>query len=194
MDLKTLIHLAQELRALAPELRFIVFGSTSAFGSFPELGATVESYEQTLDADFVPDPLTEDVYQLLDRSLGKDSLFRRENGYYADINGPRAFECFPADFRERLVPLQGCPNVFTLEPNDMAVAKLIAGRDKDVKLLSILLARGCLDEVIIRTRLWKIEMDDKLTVRTDLALRATVKAARERGYAVECPERPWAQA
>ncbi len=185
MDLKALTHLAQELLILAPDLRFVVFGSTSAFGTFPDLGATVESYEQTLDADFVPDPLTEEVYQLLDGSLGRDSVFRRQNGYYADINGPRAFECFPADFRERLVPLPDCPNVFALEPNDMAVAKLIADREKDIRLLSILLSRGCIDEATVRTRLWSIEMDDKLIVRTDLALRATVKAARELGYTVE---------
>jgi len=191
MDIKALKHMASAATALAPHVRLIVFGSTSAFGSHPDLAEFVESYEQTLDADFVPDPMDEETYQLLNESLGKESLFFDHFGYYADINGPRAFENFPQGFQDRLVPLEGCPNVFALEPNDMAVAKLIAGREKDIRLLSVLLARGCLDEAIIRTRLWFMEMDDKLTVRTDLALRATVEAARELGYAVDCPDHPW---
>ncbi|MDB6139589.1 MAG: hypothetical protein JWO94_2661 [Verrucomicrobiaceae bacterium] len=191
MDIKALVHLATAASAIVPEIRFIVFGSSSAFGSFPDLAEHIASYKQTLDADIVPDPVDQGTYDLLTECLGKESAFFDRYGYYADINGPRAFECFPADFRERLVPLQECPNVFALEPNDMAVAKLIAGREKDIRLLSILLARGCLEEAAIRTRLWHLEMDDKLIVRTDLALRATVAAARVLGYTVQCPERPW---
>lgn len=185
MDVKALTHLAREVASLAPDRCIIVFGSSSAFGSFPDLGDSIESYKQTFDADMVPDPIDEPMWRMLSENVGKHSAFFEKYGYYADINGPRAFECFPADFRERLVPLQGCPNVFALEPNDMAVAKLIAGREKDIRLLSILLARGCIDEAVVRTRLWRIEMDDKLTVKTDLAFRATVKAARELGYAAQ---------
>lgn len=43
----------------------------------------------------------------------------------------------------------------------------------------------------IRKRLWHMEMDDKLFVRTHLTLRAVVAAAKEPGYTIECPEMPW---
>ena len=188
MDIKALKHLAQEAVALAPGRQFIVFGSSSAFGSFPDLSSVVEPYRHTLDADFVPEPIDEATWRILSENLGKNSEFFVRYGYYADFNGPRALACFPADFRDRLIPLEGCANVFTLDPNDMAVAKLIAGREKDIELLSILLAQGYLDEATIRTRLWQIEMDDKLVVRTDHALRATVSAARELGYSIQCPD------
>jgi len=191
MHIEALIHLAKAAASLAPDKSFIVFGSSSAFGTFPNLADSVSTYEQTLDADLVFEPLDEETWSHLRAALGKESPFFESHGYYADINGPRAFECFPADFRDRLVPLADVPNVFAIEPNDMAVAKLIAGREKDVRLLSILLAGGYLNEAAIRTRLWNMEMSDKLIVKVDLTLKATITAARDLGYSVECPEQPW---
>jgi hypothetical protein len=182
MHLTALKHLAQELVRHAPDRRFIIFGSTSVFASHPEITSTVETYEQTLDADFVPEPIDEGTWRDLRNALGKESRFFEANGYFADINGPRAFECFPADFRERLVPLEGVDGVWAIEPNDRAVAKLIAGREKDIRLLSILLAHGYLNASIIDARLWRMDMDDKLRVRVDLTLKATLAAAGSLGY------------
>lgn len=190
MHIEALIHLVREAASLAPGKHFIVFGSSSAFGTFPSLGDSVSTYEQTLDADLVFESIDEETWILLQSALGKESSFFDTYGYYADINGPRAFDYFPADFRERLVPLPGVENVFALEPNDMAVAKLIAGREKDIRLLSILLAKGCLDETIISQRLWNMEMDDKLTVKVDLTLKATLRAARELGCGLDEDQQP----
>lgn len=191
MDFQALKHLSAVVAALAPGSSILIFGSSSAFASHPKLAETVSMYQNTQDADFVPDPMDEMLFEYLRDTLGKESRFFQVFGYYADINGPRAFDYFPAGFRDRLVPLPGVANVFALEPNDMAVAKLIAAREKDIHLLSILLAQGCLNEAAIRTRLWFMEMDDKLRIRTDQALKATLTAARALGYAVECPEQPW---
>lgn len=190
MHIEALIHLVREAASLAPGKNFILFGSSSAFGKFPWLGNSISTYEQTLDADLVFEPIDEETWILLQSALGKESSFFDTHGYYADINGPRAFDYFPADFRERLVPLPGVENVFALEPNDMAVAKLIAGREKDIRLLSMLLAGGYLDEATIRRRLWKMEMSDKLVVKVDLTLKATISAARDHGYTLLCPDNP----
>lgn len=191
MHIQALKHLVREATILAPDKHFIIFGSSSAFGTFPLLADSISSYEQTLDADLIFEPLDETTWNRLRDAIGKESDFFDAHGYYADINGPRAFECFPADFRDRLVPLPEVENVFALEPNDMAVAKIIAGREKDIRLLSLLLAGGYLDEAAIRTRLWKMEMSDKLIVKVDLTLKATIQAARALGYSVDCPEQPW---
>ena len=191
MHLKALISLVTAIKASAPDVRLIVFGSSSAFGSFPDLADEVAMYEATVDADIVPEPLSGDVYLDLTEKVGKTSPFFDQHGYYTDVNGPRAFDYMPTGFRDRLVPLPGVENVFALEPNDMAVAKVIAGRPKDIQLLSILLAKGYLDEATNRRQLWFMEMDDKLIVRCDQVLKAIVAAARELGYTRQCPEQPW---
>ena len=185
MDLPALIHLSQQVRQLKPDLSFIIFGSSSAFVSHPELPDRVEMYRVTEDADFVPEPISETDFLHLVEEVGKSSEFRQTHGYYADINGPRAFECFPMDFRERLVPLKEVEGVWAIEPNDMAVAKLIAGREKDIRLLSILFAHGYLNASTIDARLWKMDMDDKLRVRVDLTFKETLAAATKLGYQTE---------
>ncbi len=182
MRFQTLIHLAKAATTLAPEAKVIVFGSTSAFGTWADLGELVETYANTKDADFIIDPWSDSLGQLLGESLGKDSAFRTHFGYYADIVRPAAFTNFPQDFRDRLVPLEGCPNVWALDPHDMAVAKLFAGRPKDLKLLSILFATNRLDEAKVRRLLWSMEMEEKWIVKTHRFLDEIVEAAWALGY------------
>ncbi|MDI1313097.1 DUF6036 family nucleotidyltransferase [Prosthecobacter sp.] len=85
------------------------------------------------------------------------------------------------DFRNRLVPLEGCPRVFALDPHDMAVAKLFAGRPKDIRLLSFLLATDRLDEAKVRKLLWDTPMEEKWIVKTHAVLEQVVaEAAQQR--------------
>lgn len=191
MRIETLKSLVRAAREVEPNARIVVFGSASAFATYPTLGAEVSLYDQTFDADFILDPWDEATGIALTEAIGKASDYFENNKYYADIIRPVAYENFPPGFADRLVALDGFQNVFALDPNDMAVAKLIAGRHKDVCLLSALLAMGKLDEAIIRTRLWFMPMDDKLLVKSHHTLRAVVAAAKEQGYRIECPEMPW---
>jgi hypothetical protein len=183
MDIPALNHLLQMARALAPGVHIIVFGSTSAFATYPDLAQAVETYIHTNDSDFILVPWEDETAKLLQRSIGKLSAFATQNGYYADFIRPAAFDNFPPDFRDRLVPLEGCPNVWALDPHDMAVAKLWAGREKDLKLLSILLATDRLDEAKVRRLLWSVEMEEKWIVKTQRFLEEVVAAARALGYA-----------
>ncbi|MBB5032633.1 DUF6036 family nucleotidyltransferase [Prosthecobacter vanneervenii] len=130
MRFSSLKHLAASVSAIAPEAHIVVFGSSSALCTHPNLPEVTNSYEQTLDADFILDPWDESLGNLLSETLGKDSGFFEHYKYYADIVRPAAFDNFPPDFRDRLVPLEGCPRVFALDPHYMAVAKLFAGRPK----------------------------------------------------------------
>jgi len=183
MRLQALKHLASAITALAPGMKLIVFGSTSALGTYPDLCETTDVYEVTQDADFVFEPWDEKLGLVLRESLGKESLFFDHYEYYADINRPVIFDNFPPDFRDRLVPLEGCSNVWALDPHDMAVAKLWAGRPKDLKLLSILLATDRLDEAKVRRLLWSVEMEEKWIVKTNRFFDEVVVAAQALGYA-----------
>lgn len=179
MRLSSLKHLAGAVVAIVPKANIIVFGSSSALCSHPELPEVTDSYEQTLDADFILDPWDNDMALLLSETLGKESGFFEHFKYYADIVRPAAFDNFPPDFRDRLVPLEGCPRVFALDPHDMAVAKLFAGRPKDIRLLAFLLATGRLDEAKVRKLLWDTPMEEKWIVRTHNVLDQAVAEARK---------------
>lgn len=191
MRLEALKALVREARTIEPNARLVVFGSTSAFATYPTLGDDVPLYGNTNDSDFILDPWDESTGAALAGAIGRNSEFFEMNKFYADIIRPVAYHNFPDGFEGRLVPLEDFANVFALEPNDMAVAKIIAGRPKDIDLVTELLAKAKLDEAIIRTRLWHMEMDDKLFAKSHLTLRAVVAAAKERGYSLECPEMPW---
>lgn len=190
MDFSSLIHLLAKVREIDPERRIVIFGSSSILASFPETDEK-RWLALTNDADFILSPWEDDVAMEVNKVIGKGRAFHSENGYYADIVKPVAFDEFPPGFQERLVKLDGFPNVFALEPHDMAIAKIFAGRPKDISLLSILLAEGKLNEATLRTRLWFMPMDDKLLVKTHHTLRDVVAAARELGYDVVCSETPW---
>lgn len=178
MQLQALNHTATAAAALVPEVRIIVFGSASAFATFPDLAEVTAIYENTNDADFILDPWSEELGRMLTKCIGKESAFFQMYGYHADIVRPSAFDSFPPDFRDRLVPLQGCPRVFALDPHDMAVAKLFAGRPKDIRLLAFLLKTKRLDEQRVRKLLWNTPMEEKWIVRTHQALEQAVEKAK----------------
>ena len=179
MRVEALKHLASSAAALAPESTIVVFGSASVFATYPELGIECELYQQTKDADFIFEPWEQSLGKALNSAVGKESLFYDHFGYYADIISPAAFDCFPPDFRDRLVPLDGCPRVFALDPHDMAVAKLFAGRPKDIRLLAFLLGTKRLDEQKVRKLLWNTPMEEKWIVRTHQVLDQAVTESKK---------------
>lgn len=61
----------------------------------------------------------------------------------------------------------------------MAVAKLFAGRPKDIRLLSFLLATGRLEEAKVRKLLWNTPMEEKWIVKTHAVLEQVVAEAAE---------------
>ena len=191
MDLASLSHLLSEARKIIPDSPLIIFGSTSAFATWPDLPETVDTYLQTRDTDLILDPWDDPIAIALQNAVGRLSAYDQEHGVYADINRPDMFHNFPADFRGRLVPLEGCPNVWALDPHDMTIGKLWVGRPKDLRLLSILLATGRLDEAFVRKLLWNMDMEEKWLVKTHAFLDEVVKAAWEIGYTRKEVKETW---
>lgn len=128
MDIASLRKLISAIRAKAPDRPLILFGSASSLGSFPELGEQEGWIRRSNDADFVLDPWDEELAFSIHNEVGREKSYDQTTGHHADIVRPIAFENFPPGWHDRLVPLDGCPGVFCLEPHDMAVAKLFAGR------------------------------------------------------------------
>src|SRR3954462_14223009 len=87
---------------------------------------------------------------------GERSIFHETFGYYAHGVGEDT-AVLPAGWKDRLVPIhnentRGATG-WCLEPHDLAVSKLIAGREKGVQFVSAMLRHGLAREEILRTRL-----------------------------------------
>ena len=145
MRLQSLSHLIDAVRAVARPRRVYLLGSASLLAFHPDLGELGRPLEVTVDADFLLDPLSESMAETLQVAVGRESAFMSETGYYADILRPEIVETLPAGWESRLRPVPGYDNVFALDPYDLAVVKLVVGRDKDLALLRALLRLGLLE-------------------------------------------------
>ena len=176
MRLDALKHLGRAALALVESDRLVVFGSASLLAVHPELGLEVGGpLEQTMDADLIPFPFDEEIGRLLQESLGEGETFHQRFGYHADIIRPVVTEQFPQGWEGRLVPLDEVDRVFCLEPHDMAVAKGIAGREKDLALLAYLFRIGFLDPELVKERLRSVKLRESMIVKSHRALDEAVR-------------------
>ncbi len=152
MQLRALTHLLDAVLALSRSDKIFVLGSSSLLSSFPDLGENGGPLETTFDADFLLDPTSKEIADVLLEALGANSLFEAANGYHADILHPNITKTLPPGWKERLVSLEGFSNVFCLDPCDAAVVKVIVGREKDLALVRRLLELGKIQATPLRAR------------------------------------------
>ena len=150
MRLQFLTHLLDAVLALARPRRVIVLGSSSLLPRHPELGDAGEPLELSFDADLLLEPVDESVAAVLKDAVGHESAFEQREGYYADILRPAIVETLPAGWEARLQAVQGYAHVFALDPYDLALVKLVLGREKDLELLRALLRLTILEPAKLR--------------------------------------------
>lgn len=98
----------------------------------------------SLEADFYPKD-SPGLAALIDGTIGELSPFHETFGYYAHGVGPET-AIAAAGWESRLLPLSNeNTNGVTgwcLSPNDLAIAKLAAGRPKDLDFVRVMLTAG----------------------------------------------------
>ena len=98
---------------------------------------------------------------LIDGSIGEGSPFHQTFGYYAHGVSEQT-AVLPSGWRERLVPVYnqntGGSTGLCLEVHDLAISKLVAGREKDVAFIGGLLRHHLVQIQIIRDRLAKMAL------------------------------------
>jgi hypothetical protein len=159
MKRSELEHILRAAAAITGTDRFVVIGSQSILGQYPDAPAPLTVSVET------------DVYslrppndaELIDGSIGEQSPFHRTFGYYAHGVGEET-AVLPAGWKECLVPIHG-PGTggatgLCLEAHDLAVSKLVAGRENDTRFLGALLRYRLADRAMIRDRLAATPLDD----------------------------------
>lgn len=135
MRLRTLHQLIKAIEGLADPETILVFGSSSLLAVHPDLGEQGRPLESSYDADILVRPLAQGMAAVLMDSIGRESLFAQESGYYADILHPSFPDGMPDGWESRLIPFPGFAKAFALNPYDLALVKVILARPKDLELL-----------------------------------------------------------
>lgn len=133
-------HVLRAAGRITGEKQFVIIGSQSLHGKYPDVAdEIVLSFEVDLIALRNPDQT-----ELLNE-IGIASPFHQSFGYYADPVDP-ATAILPRGWKGRLVNLpQGDTDDvrgLCLEPHDLAIAKYVARREKDVVFTRELARRG----------------------------------------------------
>jgi hypothetical protein len=150
-------HILRAAGEITGKKQFVIIGSQSLHGKHPDLPDEIlRSFQVDLIAKQNPDR-TEWL-----NSIGQDSPFHVVHGYYADpVDETTA--TLPKGWKGRLVNLaagdtQGV-SALCLEPHDLAIAKYIARREKDVVFTRELARRGITTQERLLALLEKTPVD-----------------------------------
>ena len=130
----------------------VIIGSQSVLGLFPNAPDTLLV---SIEADVFTfrDPSDS---ELIDGSIGERSMFHQSFGYYAHGVAEET-AALPDGWVDRLVRIQnentGGGAGLCLEVHDLAVSKLVAGREKDVTFIRELIEHGMIQVSVLSKRL-----------------------------------------
>lgn len=156
MQRAQLEHIIRAATAITGAQEFVVVGSQAILGTFPE--APTELLV-SIEADLFTLRNPADA-----GSIGEGSPFHQAFGYYAHGVGLET-AVLPAGWRERLVSVHnantGGGRGLCLEIHDLAVSKLVAGREKDMEFVQGLFYHKMADRQTVRERLTSTPLDAK---------------------------------
>ncbi len=150
-------HLVRAVGRILDRTEVVVIGSQSVLGAFPDLERFPEPLVRSVEVDFLPMPDPEEALaDRIDAFLGELSAFHQTHGVYGEGVGERTAKV-PPGWQDRLIRYRNEATsgvtALCLEPHDLAVSKLIAGRPKDYEFCTALVSSGLVDPKVVQDRL-----------------------------------------
>ncbi len=175
MQRRQLEHIIRAAAAITGADRFVVIGSQAVLGQFSD---PPEKLLISIEADLFTLRSPTDA-ELIDGSIGEASPFHHAFGYYAHGVGEET-ATLPIGWKDRLIPIHnentGGGTGLCLEVHDLAVSKLVAGREKDLSFVGGLLRHGLAKAELIRERLTNtpvtVELHDLCSARLQRLIQA----------------------
>ncbi len=157
MKRSELEHVLRASGEIADDDEFIVIGSQSILGQFPDAPIKLLA---SMETDIYPKHKPE-LAEMIDGAIGEGSSFHAEFGYYAQGVGPKT-ALLPKGWRKRLVGINN-PNTngvtgLCLEVHDLAISKCVAGRPKDLEFIQELVRNKMIDYKTLIQRLGETEL------------------------------------
>ncbi len=152
MNRAQLEHIIRAAAGNADTTEIVVIGSQAILGTYP---AAPDELLVSMEADVFPRDRPENSI-LIDGGIGERSIFHETFGYYAH-GVDESTATLPHGWRDRLVPIhnentRGATG-WCLELHDLAVSKLVAGREKDIDFIVALFRHNLAQPDLVRARL-----------------------------------------
>jgi hypothetical protein len=169
-------HVIRVAADIAQDDEIVVIGSQAILAQFPDAPA---SLRVSVEADVYPKNHP-DRADLIDGSVGEASPFHAMYGYYAQGVGPET-AVLPSGWSDRLVAIRNAntrgATGWCLDVHDLAIAKAVAGREKDREFLREALRHRLVDEATLRVRLDATELDGERKALVEGRLTAAARAS-----------------
>jgi hypothetical protein len=176
MQRHQLEHIIRAAAGITGAREFIIAGSQSVLGQFPQ---APEELLTSMEADVFTLRDSADG-DLIDGSIGEGSPFHKTFGYYAHGIGAET-AVLPSGWRDRVVTVNndntGGGTGLCLEVHDLAISKLIAGREKDLRFITGLLRHRLVEARTLEQRLAQTPLDPERAVRAVARLRRLLLTA-----------------
>lgn len=162
-------HVLRAAGKITGERQFVIVGSQSLHGKFPDLP---DELVTSAEVDLIAKGDATRTEWL--NAIGQDSPFHEQYGYYADpVDEGTAI--LPAGWKGRLVNLppgdtEGVRGL-CLEPHDLAISKYVARREKDLAFNRALAQRGIVSAERLLQLLQKTSLTQSVRerIRGDIA-------------------------
>ncbi len=135
---------------IVSERDIVVIGSQAILGEHPNAPAPLRV---STEADVYPRAHPERAVEI-HGAIGEGSQFHETYGYYAHGVGPETAKA-PAGWQQRLVPIHNAntdgATGWCLETHDLVLAKLAAGRQRDIDFARVAIAHQLVNvEVLLK--------------------------------------------
>jgi len=158
MNREQLAHVVRAAATITGDGDIVIIGSQSILGA-ADVGGLPEEATMSMEADLAfRDDVDAMKADAVDGAIGELSPFHETYGYYAQ-GVEISTAVLPADWEERAEILDRPDSrpgfARCLEPHDLVVSKLVAGREKDISFATALIAH---DFVAVATLHERAEM------------------------------------
>lgn len=168
MKKQQLDHVLRAAGRITGEKQFVIIGSQALHGKYPDLPDQIVS---SAEVDLIASKASDRTEWL--NVIGAYSPFHESYGYYADPVD-EATAVLPKGWKGRLVNLpagdtEGVRGL-CLDPHDLAIAKYVAGRDKDMVFNRELARRGIIKRERLLTLLKQTPIDPPVRERIEAGI------------------------
>jgi hypothetical protein len=169
-------HVLRAAGRITGEKQFIIIGSQSLHGKFPDLA---DDLVKSFEVDLIASKHADRTKWL--NAIGLYSPFHDSFGYYAD---PVETATLPKGWKGRLVNLpdgdtEGVRGL-CLDPHDLAIAKYVARREKDITFNRELVGRGIVshDRLLVLLEQTSVSEETRQRIRAHIGKDFTAEKAK----------------